>query len=510
MASLEHFVLARESPAKGGKTFLPGIPVALVKSDNPSLAGAFLCAVAPEGSGRTSKEDAAADAALVKAARQARDDLKYASGKDGSAIRALHRGAAAKPPTRLEGGRESHFGGPDPFAALKRRQARYGDRTDPLYEAAHSGRWQGEPDPKEEQAEDSEDDPDEEERAGTDGGPPRTKLPPEPPSALLALKESTYVKLPPNSWFEPLPLIKPADREAKDAYRTTMYVAGRSGCGKSFWSAGVLRRYKKLWPDNPLWGVCKTRLADDPAYAGLPIQQLPLTKLKEFAAKQKERAAREGGSAGGASGEIIDVRGAFGSNGCFILFDDWDSFEKEDKALVLAMIKDVQNLGRKLRISIIITSHLLTNYNETRGIISEAEYITVFPGATMPQQLNYLCQKLGVAKDMISQLRRKGRWVTIHNAAPLFILSEGECELLAPPEAGDVGEMPEKDPLWSAAGNEHKKRKRKSRSEFEEEDGGEDEAEYVPPTRVRDRGQIRPERRGGGPGGQTGTSFFSG
>lgn len=418
---MAHFVLARESRAKKGSTSLPGIPVALVKSDAPSLAGTFLCAVTERnGHGRSAKDDAAAEAAVLAAARQARNDLRYAAsaGKDGSAIRALHAGQGAAADAS-----GSFFGPVNPAETRQAKRAQFADRVDPWSEAHHGPLLD----------QDDADEDDDEEDAPVAAG--RPKLPDVPPEPLMALKEASFVKLPPNSWFEPLPLIKTEDRAAKDAYRTTMYVAGRSGSGKSFWSAGVIQRYHKLWPGQPIWGICKTKLADDPAYAGLDIRQLPLNKLKEYAAKQQAKAAKGGGSSGGgASGEVIDVREAFGADGCLILFDDWDSFEADDKKLVLSLIKDVQNLGRKLKISIIVTSHLLTNYNETRGIISEAENITLFPQHTMPQQLTYLCAKLGLPKDVIASLRRKGRWVMIHNAAPLYLLSETECELLAPSE----------------------------------------------------------------------------
>lgn len=438
---MDRFVLARETPSKGGKTSLPGVPIAIVKSEAPALAGTFLCVVTDSLGGRTAKDSEAAEKATLAAAREARKALQYTGGKDGSAIRALHAGVPG--PRRPGAGVDpegSYFGPVDPASSAAARRRQFADRVDERSAQPWRLGREEEDDPDESEDEDS---------AAPQPGKPPAALPPIPESPVLALTDTTFVKLPPNSWFEPLPLVKPEDRQAKDAYRTTMYVAGRSGSGKSFWSAGVIQRYKKLWPSHTVWGICKTKMADDPAYAGLDVKQLPLAKLREYAAKQKAKATRNGGGAsgGGADGEIIDIREAFGSDGCLIIFDDWDSFEKEDKAFVLAVIKDVQNLGRKLRISCIVTSHLLTNYMETRGIISEAEYVTVFPQHTMPQQLTYLCAKLGLPKDVIASLRKKGRWAMLHNAAPLYLLSENECELLT---AGHLDRGPSTDETRAA------------------------------------------------------------
>jgi hypothetical protein len=439
---MDRFVLARETQSKGGKTSLPGVPIAIVKSEAPALAGTFLCVVTESLGARSAKDSEAAEKATLAAAREARKALQYAGGKDGSAIRALHAGVAG--PRRPGAGVDpdgSFFGPTDPASSVAARRRQFADRVD----ERSAQPWRLGPDTEE----DDPDESDDEDSAPQPGKPPAAKLPPVPESPVLALTDTTFVKLPPNSWFEPLPLVKPEDRQAKDAYRTTMYVAGRSGSGKSFWSAGVIQRYKKLWPSHTIWGICKTKMEDDPAYSGLGVKQLPLAKLREYAADQKAKASRNGGGAsgGGADGEIIDIREAFGSDGCLIIFDDWDSFEKEDKAFVLAVIKDVQNLGRKLRISCIVTSHQLTNYMETRGIISEAEYITVFPQHTMPQQLTYLCNKLGIPKDVISTLRKKGRWSMLHNAAPLYLLSDSECELLT---AGHADRGPSTDETRTA------------------------------------------------------------
>ena len=211
------------------------------------------------------------------------------------------------------------------------------------------------------------------------------------------------IKLPVGSFFESLPECKP------DA-RTTAYIAGKAGSGKSVFAAGLLRRYAKLFPGNPIYGACKTKIADDPAFAGIPIKQLPLSFF-----------------GGGKEGTPFDLKAAFNTSGCMVLFDDWDSCDKGDKHNILKVIADIFNLGRKMKISCLVTSHMLNNYNETRGIIHEANFITIFPQNELWQSVAYLCSKLGVPKEVQADMRSMGRWVTIHNANPTYVLCESKA-----------------------------------------------------------------------------------
>ena len=237
--------------------------------------------------------------------------------------------------------------------------------------------------------------------------------PPEDPVKPL------YVTLPIGSWFEQVPKFDPDDPEGnKTPLRLVQYVAASAGAGKTVYAASLARRYHRMWPDHPIWGVCKTQMADDPAWSGVPIRQLKLAQIQG------------------------DLKTKFGNTGCCCIVDDWDSEEGQNREIVKQFIKDVINLGRKMRISIIVTSHQINNYHETRDIIAEAEFITLFPEATMPAHLHYMCvKKLGITPDMYRRLIKKGRWVTIHTKAPMYILSERECDMitLVPPSDSKHG-----------------------------------------------------------------------
>ena len=210
------------------------------------------------------------------------------------------------------------------------------------------------------------------------------------------------IELPFGVVFELLPCTDPK-------WRTTIYSAGKSGTGKTVAMAGLLRRFAAMYPSRPIYGVCKTPFERDPAFRGVPIKQLPLDFFRH--------------------GEL-DMDKAFGRDGCFVLFDDWDSLDPADLKAVQHAIQDILNVGRKMQISCGVTSHLLTNYNQTRGIIHEADYVMLFPKKTMQQSLTYLCSKIGVPKEVSLRLRELGRWVVLHTGDPNFVLSEHAIEAM--------------------------------------------------------------------------------
>lgn len=333
------FILVRETP----KTKLPGVPVAVVRSNDPALDQLVLCTV----NGYTNEDE------------DSDSDSDSEEKKSHSTLQ-----------TRLAG---------------SKRGRKDADIEEVLSEVPHAS------------VEAAKAASDFEKHGDSKGGALKFNK-----AATKAISnKADFVKLPIGSHFEPLPSVDPS-------WRTTGYVAGKSGSGKSVFTAGIIRRWKKLFPDRPVYGVCKSKLSEDPAYADLKISQLPISAFMTE----------------------VNLEKFFGKTGCFVLFDDWDSLEPEEIKAVQACIQDVLNLGRKLHISCYITSHLLTNYNQTRGIIHEADAITLFPQTCMYQSLYYLCSRLGMEKDVIKRLKAKGRWVLLHNSSPIYLLSETEAEML--------------------------------------------------------------------------------
>jgi hypothetical protein len=88
------------------------------------------------------------------------------------------------------------------------------------------------------------------------------------------------------------------------------------------------------------------------------------------------------------------------------IFDDIEGFEKENKELHAALQRTIDMIattGRHNASSMIVSSHLLTDYKRTRLFLGEAHAFCVFPhGCSMKQMTNLLGGYAGAdQKDMI-------------------------------------------------------------------------------------------------------------
>ena len=255
---MSKFILARE-----GKHELPGTPVAIVRSQDPALHDLFLCVVARFGDDE--KDETAAAVAGKKRRTNTKADVEKALGKQ-----TLAEVAAAR--FRDELGEE------EDKPIRKKRYHREGDEDSDSSsdeEGAHKeGHGHG----------------------GAASSSDKNKKPTDNHS-----DKADFVRLPLGSFFEPLPEMQTSEDGRR--FRYTGYCAGKGGSGKSRYMAGLIRRFHSINPSLPIYGVCKTKLRDDPAYADLPIQQIPIAAFK-------------------AEGKQFDVKKWFGDTGCFVLFED--------------------------------------------------------------------------------------------------------------------------------------------------------------------------------------------
>lgn len=346
------FILARET----SRGELPGVPIAIVRSHDPRLNDLFLCVLPPP------------DEVEIERVRTGK---KFKTDKKADVSESISS---------------------KPWAEVAATRYTYSDKGR-LHDKDKAGSK------RKRDADDSKDDEDPGEKDEEEEDKTRS---------AVQSKPETFIKLSGGSHFEMLPDMEEGEH---GRFRTTWYTAGRGGSGKSQFDAGVLLRFHKLNPHIPIYGICHTKLADDPAYSAIPIKQLPISELM-------------------GQGKKFDVKAWFGDTGCMILADDWDSLEGKEKAAVKHVINEVLKVGRKLNISICITSHLLTNYQETRGITNECTYITVFPRAALRDQINLMGRKTGVPQEVLDRFQSKGAWVTIRTSKPTFVLSETEAEMI--------------------------------------------------------------------------------
>lgn len=109
------------------------------------------------------------------------------------------------------------------------------------------------------------------------------------------------------------------------------------------------------------------------------------------------------------------------------LFDDIDSIPN---AKIKKTVQDLRDSlitrGRHENITTLSTSHLLSNYKETRVILNECSGITFFPKSGNAFAIDSVLKKYcGLNKNQIQEiLNLDSRWVTVYKNYPMFVMSE--------------------------------------------------------------------------------------
>lgn len=191
--------------------------------------------------------------------------------------------------------------------------------------------------------------------------------------------------------------------------RNIVFVAGRSGSGKSHFCSQWLREYKKLYPDNPIYVfslVDSDDKIDDIGVNRIKIESSLITdplKIEEF------------------------------EESC-LLFDDIDVIDdKKLREAVYGIMNKGLEIGRHYKVSMMITNHLLTNGRDTRRILNEAQFITIFPASGSFGGIAYMLKKyMGFDTHEIKRVKTaRSRWVYIRNTAPMCIVTQVDAYTMA-------------------------------------------------------------------------------
>jgi len=195
--------------------------------------------------------------------------------------------------------------------------------------------------------------------------------------------------------------------------RSVVYIAGPSGSGKSTYAANLIKAYLN-YLDKPFYIFSRTDCAGDEAFKGLKYNQISIdNSLIDFP---------------------IDITKEL-VGGSIVLFDDCNTIQdKKLKIIVEKLMEDILEIGRKLDITIIITSHLVipSSKNFARTIMNELQSLTVFPKSGSAQQIRYALKTyFGIDNKQIDEiLKIKSRWVTVSKSYPMYVLSEKTAYIL--------------------------------------------------------------------------------
>jgi hypothetical protein len=193
--------------------------------------------------------------------------------------------------------------------------------------------------------------------------------------------------------------------------RDVIMVGGKSGSGKSHTAKNFAQRYHILWPKRTIYLI--SYLAKDETLDQLNfIERLDATK------------------------DFLDgpPRLDFFSE-CLTIFDDIEGFEREHPDvhdMLQQTIDMIATTGRHNSASLLVASHLLTDYKRTRLFLGEAHKFVLFPnGCSMKQMTNLLGLYGGCDTDELRRIRKlPSRWVALCSSFPSLVLYESGCYLL--------------------------------------------------------------------------------
>lgn len=206
--------------------------------------------------------------------------------------------------------------------------------------------------------------------------------------------------------------------------RITMFIGGTQGCGKSYFVSQFLKDYKLAHPQRPIYLI--TGLTEkDKHFDGIEmrkitmepeiIEGITLEMLRYSDKKMKKKV------------------------GCLLIFDDTDRIR--DPALrrqVYGLMQDALCNGRDHEtqkayadIDVVVTNHEINDYLNTKYILTESNYVVLFPFFTTGDQIERVLKKITTNKDTINKIiNYKGRAVIIHKVAPIYCITEKEIFLL--------------------------------------------------------------------------------
>jgi hypothetical protein len=211
------------------------------------------------------------------------------------------------------------------------------------------------------------------------------------------------IKLKPSEKFQQIP--------NPNTERQILYITGRSGSGKSYYTLHYCREYQKIYPKRFIYLF--SALEEDQTLDQLKgLKRIKLTD--EFCNDDIE---------------AEDFKESM------VIFDDTDVISsKVIRNKVNGIMNQILQVGRHFEISCIITTHNACSGNSTKIILSEAHSITIFPNGLGSRSMKYLLENyLGLDKIQIKKIKNlKSRWVSICRTFPMCVLSEREAYVIKP------------------------------------------------------------------------------
>lgn len=195
----------------------------------------------------------------------------------------------------------------------------------------------------------------------------------------------------------------------RDKERSVWYISGQSGSGKSYYMNKLIQEYHSMFPKKSiyLFSLLKT----DPSITLKSIKRIELNE--KFVQTDLT---------------LDDFEDSL------IIYDDVDTISQSAiKAKLMRILDQILQCGRHKRISMVYISHLPCNGKDTRLILSEANFLTIFPRSMGSRAIRYLLSEyFGLSKQQVSKIKKlDSRFITLCRTFPMVILYDTGAYLLS-------------------------------------------------------------------------------
>lgn len=187
-----------------------------------------------------------------------------------------------------------------------------------------------------------------------------------------------------------------------------IFVAARSGAGKSCWAASYMREYLDIFPTRKIY-LFSTH-EDERAYQQIEHTAIPLDA--DFVTLLPS---------------LDDLKGSL------CVFDDCDNLtDKKIGQACDALNANLVANGRKYDIHVLTLAHMVTEYRRTRFQLMEANRTVIFPqGGSQYHNQRYLKVYAGLSAPQIKAvLSERSRWICLDLRAPPSYVTENAVVVL--------------------------------------------------------------------------------